>query len=349
MSFRSPNITGPLLAGSLAALVFSCATPTVEPTATGHASTAGLVSPPLELSGTAYEAAADVVLPNVPAGNYPGLHNIFRLSDNFISGSEPLDDEALAQVAAWGVKTILSVDGKAPAVDKARELGMRYVHVPLQYKGITDEQIAQITKTFHELEPPFFVHCFHGKHRGPTAAALGRIALDGLSRDRAIAEMRQWSSTAQKYEGLYNSVATADIPTRLQSSVYDFDFTEAHRFDGFREVMIGMTRLQDELKIVRATDWSANADHPDVDPLRSATQMAQLFAAASDMKETEAHGEDFHEMMADGKSGIDELVKLLTDCRQAESAEVTPQFEAMEAAYQRMANSCLDCHTGYRN
>ena len=63
-------------------------------------------------------------------------------------------------------------------------------------------------KTFRELDGPFYVHCFHGKHRGPAAAAaLGRIAVDGVPREQAIAEMRQWCGTSEKYEGLYRTIA----------------------------------------------------------------------------------------------------------------------------------------------
>ena len=64
------------------------------------AQVAGQVPPPLVLQSTAYEVAGSVPLPDVPPGNYPGIHNVFRLSDRIISGSEPHDAEALAQLAA---------------------------------------------------------------------------------------------------------------------------------------------------------------------------------------------------------------------------------------------------------
>ena len=48
--------------------------------------------------------------------------------------------------------------------------------------GINEDEIAMIAKTFREVEGPFYVHCYHGKHRGPAAAAIGRVALDGLGR-----------------------------------------------------------------------------------------------------------------------------------------------------------------------
>lgn len=89
------------------------------------------------------------------------LHNLFERSANVISGSEPHGD------------------------------GMRCVHIPTAYKGLTSEEVEQLAKTYRECEAPFDTHCFHGKYRGPAAAEIGRIVLDGISREQAIAEMRQ--------------------------------------------------------------------------------------------------------------------------------------------------------------
>ncbi|MCA9003240.1 MAG: hypothetical protein KDB61_15055, partial [Planctomycetes bacterium] len=122
---------------------------------------------------------------------FPGLHNVFHLSENIVSGGEPHGREALETIAKMGVKTILSVDGKIPDAATAAELGMRYVHIPIQYSGIDENEWLEIAKTFREVEGPFYVHCFHGKHRGPAAAEVGRLILDGISREHALAEMYQ--------------------------------------------------------------------------------------------------------------------------------------------------------------
>ena len=167
--------------------------------------------PPLLDVGPVYEAAIRYELPPLPAHEYPGLANVYALSASIVSGGEPLEDASFDHLAKWGVRTIISVDGKAPDVEAAEARGMRYVHIPLRYSGMTELQIAQVAKTFRELEPPFYVHCFHGVHRGPAAAALGRVVRDGASREQAMAEMRQWSRTAAKYEALYATIASADL------------------------------------------------------------------------------------------------------------------------------------------
>ena len=309
-----------------------------------------LVPPPLNLEGTAYEAAANVPLPPVAPGSYPGLHNVYRLSDTIISGSEPHDEEALAQLAAWGVRTVISVDGKAPDLEGAAKSDLTYVHIPLRYSGMSDEQISQMAKSFRELEAPFYVHCFHGKHRGPAAAAVGRVALDGLDREVAIAEMRQWSTTASKYEGLYSSVATSRIPSAEETAVFDFDFTPSHSFDGIRDGMIRMTRVFDDIKLVRKAGWKTDPAHPDLDPLQTATQLAQYFRACGEIESTETRNEDYVEMMAEGVAASEEILRLLTDCRAADAgADPASIADQLELAFDAAAESCADCHSIYRN
>ena len=305
-------------------------------------------SPPLLLEGTSYEAAAKVQLPPVQPAEEAGLHHVFKLSDGIISGAEPADPEALERLANWGVKTILSVDGKVPDAATAEALGMRYVHVPSQYSGIDREELLEISKTFRELEGPFYVHCFHGKHRGPAAAAIGRVVLDGVPRDQAIAEMRQWCATSSKYEGLYSTVATAHIPTPEESRANDFDFSPAHSFEGMRAGMIEMTRKWDLVKASKARGWAVDPEHPDVDPLQEATQLHQVFTACEDLKSTEAWADDFRVWLRDGVEGSETLVRALSLCSQEGENETTWRAMAGQA-YDQVAKSCADCHAAYRD
>lgn len=358
---------GLLPAGALALVAAACVSselPAELPSASPmggavEASAAGIrsasvertyVHPPLVLRGSAYEAAANVVLPQVPPGNYPGLVNVYRLSDRIISGSEPVDEEALSQLVAWGVRTVLSVDGKAPNLEAADRLGLRYVHVPLRYRGVEPDELAKIAKTFRELQGPFYVHCFHGKHRGPAAAAIGRVALDGLDRERAIAEMRQWSSTAAKYEGLYASVATSTIPSATETAAFEFGFDRAHTFGGVREAMVTLTRSWDEVKLVRKNEWAASADHPDIDPLRSATVVKEHLDACAAMDDAALFADDFHGWLDTSRKGTTRLVELL-GLKDGGGGTMTPEAleGELEAAYRSVARTCVDCHGVYRN
>src|SRR5947209_839442 len=63
----------------------------------------------------------------------PGLHNVFRLTDKLYSGSSPDGDEGFASLQRLGVKTVISVDGARPDVERAHQFGMRYIHLPIGY------------------------------------------------------------------------------------------------------------------------------------------------------------------------------------------------------------------------
>lgn len=299
------------------------------------------VPPPLELTGSAYEAALQVTLPAVPPEDLPGLDHVYRLSEQIISGAEPTDADALAQLAEWGVRTVVSVDGKVPDVAEAEALGMRYVHIPIQYAGISEDEILKFAKTFRELEPPFYVHCFHGKHRGPAAAAIGRVVLDGLDRERAIAEMRQWASTSGKYEGLYSAVAAAELPTAEATATFAFDFPAEHPFEGLRASMVAMTRTWDHLEWFQDNDWKLLEEHPDLEPVREAEQLVEQFAAAAQDSSAATWTEGFHSLLGTGTEAAADLERAL--------AQSPRDLEAAEAAMESLSVSCRDCHRGYRN
>lgn len=302
------------------------------------------IDPALDLEGSAYGAAGAVELPDTEAGEAPGLHQVFRLSENIISGAEPHGAEAFEQLAAMGVKTILSVDGKAPDAETARRHGLRYVHVPIQYRGVTADEKLRIVKTFRELEGPFFVHCFHGRHRGPAAAALGAVVLDGAPRDRSIGQMRQWCGTSSRYEALYEMIAVDDVPSVAETEAYDWDFPAAHRFVGLRPVMIDSARSFDRIEAMAMRAWQVNPDHPDVDPVNEAAILTGLMEQAGTLEETAGKPADYRAWIAAAVSQSRSLEQALADARKQLGT-----WDAAEEILGQLDTTCNACHAAYRN
>lgn len=329
-----------VLAGCLA----SKKTP-VLPDAPGTVAVNVQVAPPLAAGSNAFDSAARFALPETEPLEFPTLHNVFHLSENIVSGSEPGDEAALARIASWGVKTILSTDGKAPDAETAAKYGMRYVHVPIQYKGMTEDEQLRIVKVFRELEGPFFVHCFHGKHRGPAAAALGRLALDGASREQALAEMRQWCGTSSKYSGLYWTVACAELPNEETTRNYEWSFPAAQPLDGIAGAMVSTARHFENVLYSDDMDYGIDPLHPDVDPLNEAVILHQIFVQMSAMDEVNQAPDDYRGWMADGERASLELVEALREHRADRPGARERVVDALTAAKQ----SCLACHTSYRN
>lgn len=325
--------TLPLLLG-LASLVAACG---------GRARV--VTAPALSIEVSAYEEAARVRLPETAAVDDDDLHHVYVLSENVISGAEPTSAEALQELASWGVRTILSVDGKAPLAEAAAELGMRYVHVPIQYRGITEDELLRIAKTFRELEGPFFVHCFHGMHRGPAAAAVGRLVLDGAPRDRAIAEMRQWMGTSPSYEGLYRCIAEGTMPTPAQTEALDWDFTPQVEFEGLRGAMVFAARAHDNLKALREGSWQVDPAHPDLVPEREAHRLAQIFERSLDDHAVQAEGPAYRAMLAALVDDARALEASLTALRSGDATASEPAAALMT----RIGQTCKGCHREHRD
>lgn len=303
------------------------------------------IATPLTLDGTAYEAASRVQLPDVQPIETHGLHRVYKLSDRIISGAEPETPASLEEIAGMGVKTILSVDGKAPDVAGAEKLGLRYVHIPIRYKEITREEQMRIAKTFRELEGPFYVHCYHGQHRGPAAAAIGRVLVDGAAREQALAEMRQWCGTSEKYEGLYGVIAVSDLPTADETSAYDFDFPSAHKFDGIRHAMVDMARSWDVIKDQRTRDWLPNPNHPDASALNESKKLLEAFVQLENLEGAEDEPSDYRTWMANSVRQSRELASFLELVQAGDKTAGKKAFDASIA----LGKSCADCHAEYRN
>jgi protein tyrosine phosphatase (PTP) superfamily phosphohydrolase (DUF442 family) len=126
--------------------------------------------------------------------NLPGLHNVHRLSDKLISGSSPDGAVGFQSLKQLGVRTIISVDGAKPDVEAAKQAGLRYVHLPIGYGGVSEEQGLRLARAVHDLPGPIYLHCHHGKHRGPArrrgGAALSRWQVYCRSRHRLAPESR---------------------------------------------------------------------------------------------------------------------------------------------------------------
>ena len=292
-----------------------------------------------------YAWAVRVKLTSTDPEEFPGLHNVFELSENVISGSEPAGEVAFERLVAKGVKTVISVDGKVPDVELARRFGLRYVHIPIQYSGINDDELNRLVKTFRELEAPFFVHCFHGRHRGPAAAAVGRLARDGIARELALAEMRQWCGTSGKYQGLYRDIAEKPIPSAEDTAAVGFDFAEKVEIKGLRHAMTELVRVYDNVKALRHQGWTVDPAHPDIDPVNESEQLASIFERSLGLRDVRTASKDLRGWTEASVRASRRLHGVLEAARKGERLD----RKAADEAYGEVKAACAACHAAYRN
>jgi protein tyrosine phosphatase (PTP) superfamily phosphohydrolase (DUF442 family) len=134
-----------------------------------------------------------------------GLTNAYRLSDRIIEGGQPLGEAGFQELQKLGVKTIVSVTDKAPDVDAAEKFGLRYVHVPMDYEGVSTTQREQILHAVEDSSGPVYIHCDSGRNRGATAAAMCMIGVEGKSNEEALAWMKMRGVDEEKQK-LYDAV-----------------------------------------------------------------------------------------------------------------------------------------------
>lgn len=268
------------------------------------------------------------------------MHNVHRITPRLWRGSQPEVEADFAALAERGIKVIVSVDGARPQADLARKHGLRYVHIPMGYNGIARAKEVLLFKVFSTLDGPFYVHCHHGKHRGPAACAVGLVGVEGWTAEQAVAELKL-AGTASKYEGLYAIPGAFVKPTAEELAQAPSEFPEAMPVPAFQEAMVevdqGFARLMD----VRKAGWKAPAEHPDVAPRHEATIFAQYLREMARRDEVAKAKPDFQGFLAAGEQAAWDLAKAL------EAA--TLDAAAAEAAFQRVEGSCIECHKAYRD
>lgn len=266
------------------------------------------------------------------------LENLRQLSSNLYSGGEPHGEAAYKQIAELGVRTIVSVDGARPDIAAAKAHGLRYIHIPIGYDGVDAEAQAALARVVREIEGPVFLHCHHGKHRGPAAAAIMCLVAGDMDQAKAL-DFMKGVGTSPDYAGLWRDVrefkplpADAKLP----------ELVEAAEVDSLAAAMAQLDRAWDGLKLCQAASWKTPPNHADLAPPHQAVLV------------WEGLRESKRAAFADLGDGSDEALADLFD----EAAEHTAQLrQALEAgrptaagaAFKLLENSCNKCHAAYRN
>lgn len=203
--------------------------------------------------------------PTLLSADPPGLHNVIRATPTTWSGSEPQGAEAFAQLRSLGVRTIVSVDGAVPNIAAAKANGIRYVHIPIGYDGIPEAARRQLVAVAKVAEGPIYIHCHHGRHRGPAAAAIVGRALGDYDAATAT-RLLTLAKTGPEYAGLWRDVAVPRLPAGPPWP----ELPAVARVPSLAAAMAIVDRHWDDLKACQSAGWRTPPGHPDVSPAQSA-------------------------------------------------------------------------------
>jgi protein tyrosine phosphatase (PTP) superfamily phosphohydrolase (DUF442 family) len=287
------------------------------------------INPTSDSTGAASSRARPQLMPELP-----GIHNLMKISARIYSGSEPHGEEGFASLAMLGVKTVVSVDGAKPKVELARKHGLRYVHIPIGYDSVPEEAALSLARAVRDAKPPLYIHCHHGKHRGPAAAAVACIASGDIQGKDAI-QILVRAGTSKDYKGLWRDVEAYEPPP---ADAQLPELVEIAEVGSFTAAMAQVDRAYDNLKLSRDAKWGVPPDHPDIVPDQEALLLQEgLHEAARNANG--GYDEQFTKWLAEAEAAA-------TNLRQDLQAKDLP---SANDRFMRLDAACKQCHKSYRD
>ncbi len=265
------------------------------------------------------------------------IKNLHQLAPGLISGDEPATAAHYDQLSSIGIKTVISVDAIAPDPDLAAKHNIRIVHLPVGYDGIDDSRAIELAAAITQLDHPIYLHCHHGKHRGPAAISVGAVGAGIITNDQAI-EFMTAAGTSQSYPGLYSAARNAK-PLDQATLEGAIEFPTRAPISGFVKSMGKLDRLHDQLWDIAENQWQASEYHPDL----SATAISgQVYDHMRAMLELDFFKRRGSMMRSRFKDSIQTASDVETKINNNDFPEALDALNALN-------NSCIDCHDRFRN
>lgn len=267
------------------------------------------------------------------------LENVHALTNGLISGGEPAGDAGFAALRRLGVRSLISTDAVAPDLARAEAAGIRVVHLPIGYDGISDERRVQLAAAIRDLPKPIYIHCHHGKHRGPAAACVGAVGAGLIPVDEGLAFMEQ-AGTSRSYPGLWRDAGDAEpLPSSDLDGMVD-RLPESDIPHGTPNAMAMIDRAHERLWLVADNGWVVPSEHPDLAPAADAGLIRDLLRSLRTDSDSLTFGADY----------IDQMAGAAEHAASLESSIVSDKDPAaLQLSLDALLNSCIACHTGYRN
>lgn len=264
-----------------------------------------------------------------------GLHNLFAVSSRVYSGSEPQGAEGFDSLVQLGVKTIVSVDGARPQVELARERGIRYVHIPIGYDGVPASAQRALARVMRDNAGAVYMHCHHGKHRGPAAAAIACLTARELDVMAAESLLRD-AGTSPDYAGLYRDVRQFELPGPTDELP---ELVEVATVDSLVSAMAGLGRHFDDLKLCRQAEWQTPGEHPDLVPAGVARLVQEALHETTRTADLSDYPPEFRTLLEESDATADRVAQALAGNDRAEA----------EKAFRDLEKSCRQCHVRWRD
>ena len=275
------------------------------------------------------------------------LPNAIRVHDQLISGGLPEGAAAFQSLKDLGVKTIISVDGAQPDVKLANKFGLRYVHLPHGYDGISTQRGHELAKAVRDLPGPVYVHCHHGKHRSPVAAAIVAVELGMVPPESAL-NILKTAGTSEQYRGLY---ACARQARPLAKEVLDqlkVEFQEAVPVPPLAKAMVDIEQHHDHLKQFETQSWKKLSEHPALTPSHEALLLREAYTELLRTEEIQHKPLRFRELLQNSLNDAQQLEDLLGELPKEGPRDSASRMK-LKTSLMRNSQNCQQCHREFRD
>lgn len=274
------------------------------------------------------------------------LPNAIRIHDKVISGGQPDGEEAFQELQDLGIKTIISVDGAKPDLELAKKHGLKYVHLPHSYDGVPEQRGYELAKVVRDFDGPIYIHCHHGKHRSPAAAAVACITA-GLIEPSMASGILQLAGTNPNYRGLYESAQSARKLDAVVLDALKADFPESAQLTPMAEAMVHLEHTQDHVKMIAAAGWKTPTSRPEIIPAQEVLLLKEHFTELLRAESTAKEPDAFKAMLRESEAAAADLEAALMTWTESGAALPTP--DSLNITFEKIAKNCVACHTQYRD
>ncbi len=271
------------------------------------------------------------------------LPNALWVHASVLSGGLPEGDAGFAELESLGIRTVISVDGITPDVESATQHGLRYVHLPHGYDGIPAAKLNEIAKALRDLPKPIYVHCHHGRHRSPAAAAAACIALGWLPQ-QAGTEVLKEAGTDPGFRGLFAAVEDAVAIEPEVLNRLEVNWVSVAPRPAMVETMVAMESVLDQL-----THSLSRSKTPTVgSELAQALLLKEYYNELHRSSRAENREAEFCKLLEQGLAITERLesqIKVPKSNRDFSVQEMA-EFDAMVLEVRK---NCRDCHRQFRD
>ncbi|MEX2139484.1 MAG: hypothetical protein WD894_09495 [Pirellulales bacterium] len=279
----------------------------------------------------------------------PDLENVYQVHPKVLSGGEPHGERGFAALERLGVKTVISVDGAKPDLDSAKRHGMRYVHLPHSYDGVPETRAKELAKAVRDLQGPVYIHCHHGKHRSPAAAAVACVGAGLIGAGDALAVLTA-AGTSKNYRGLYKSAEQARRLDDALLDALDVEFRPAVEVPPLADAMVALERTHDYVRRIAAAGWRPVPEHPDLDPAHEALLLREHYTELLRTDELKRRPAEFQKQMRNGEQAAKSLEDTLASLKEQRYPTAKLNLHTMaDGALTAINKNCAACHQKFRD